>query len=90
MAVQIRLGPEWQLRCWTSAGLAGVQLNLHRDLKWQEIACPADMNRTGFLYVLEKHSEGDRAPDCQEEIMDRRSPRDVIELSRYCHFSNSQ
>jgi hypothetical protein len=32
--------------------------------------CPADMNRTGFQYVLEKHSEGDRAPDCQEEIMD--------------------
>jgi hypothetical protein len=65
--VQIRLGPEWQLRCWTSAG---VQLNLHRDLKWQEIAVRRMMNRTGFLYVLEKHSEGDRAPDCQEEIMD--------------------
>jgi hypothetical protein len=31
--------------------------------------CPADMNRTGFQYVLEKHSEGDRAPDCQEDYV---------------------
>jgi len=37
--VQIRLGPEWQLRGWTSAG---VQLNLHRDLKTAGNCCPVD------------------------------------------------
>ena len=37
--MQIRLGPEWQLRGWTSAG---VQLNLHRDLKTAGNCCPVD------------------------------------------------